>query len=394
MKKLYLLIICLFLSACGLGTDGQERRVGDLGEPTPIPTSVTAARPTYKVERGTVVFAIDFPGRVVPVVEQNLTFSRNGAVGEVFVKVGDEVEAGQPIATLDTSNLEGELALAQSALSVAEGQLAASQAVIEEERQTAEIERDLAQLDLDYATQQAGDNPTADQQYQIERLTLLLSLAQLKVDSLDTAFDPELQANVDAATQRVAELESLIAGAVLEAPFDGVIASLTVSTGRAITVDDVIGVIADPAEIEVSSNLQDSQMEQLAEGMTAEIVPAGGPGDSLSGTIRHLPFPYGSSGGGILEGQDRSTRVQFDDMVDGFGSYETGNRVRVNVVVTEKDDVLWLPPAAVRDFNGRKFVVVQTDGVEQRVDVELGIEGDGRVEILSGLEEGQTVVGQ
>jgi multidrug efflux pump subunit AcrA (membrane-fusion protein) len=128
--------------------------------------------------------------------------------------------------------------------------------------------------------------------------------------------------------------------------------------------------------------------------MTVELRPSGGPGEAMLGTIRHLPFPYGSSGGGILEGQDDSVRIQFDDMTAAFGRYETGDRVSLSIVVTERQDVLWLPPAAVRDFNGRKFVVVQTDGVEQRVDVTLGIQGNGRIEILTGLEAGQLVVGQ
>jgi multidrug efflux pump subunit AcrA (membrane-fusion protein) len=81
-------------------------------------------------------------------------------------------------------------------------------------------------------------------------------------------------------------------------------------------------------------------------------------------------------------------------MMAAFGRYETGDRVSLSIVVTERQDVLWLPPAAVRDFNGRKFVVVQTDRVEQRVDVTLGIQGNGRIEILTGLEAGQLVVGQ
>jgi multidrug efflux pump subunit AcrA (membrane-fusion protein) len=393
LKKLILLFICILLTACSLAESG-DRRGGNLEEPTPIPTSVTAARPTYTVEQGTVTFTLDFSGRVVPVVEQNLSFTRNGVVGEVFVDTGDEVETGQPVAVLDTSELESELDLAQSALSVADGQLAASQAVIEQQRQTAELQRDLVQLDLDFAGDQAGENPTPEQQYQIDRLTIQLSLAQLAVDSLDATLDPQLQADVDAAAQRIAELESLIESAVIEAPFDGVISTLSMSSGRAILAGDTVGVISDPAKIEVSANLQDSQMEQLAEGMVVEIRPAGGPGEAILGTIRHLPFPFGSSGGGILDGQDNSTRIQFDDMAAGFGRYDIGDRVNLSIIVTERTDVLWLPPAAVRDFNGRKFVVVQSDGVEQRVDVELGIEGSGRVEILSGLEPGQTVVGQ
>ncbi|NJN55968.1 MAG: hypothetical protein HC804_15195 [Anaerolineae bacterium] len=68
--------------------------------------------------------------------------------------------------------------------------------------------------------------------------------------------------------------------------------------------------------------------------------------------------------------------------------------MKVVVVIEERPSVLWLPPAAVRDFNGRHFVVVQDDQGQSRVDVTLGIEGDGRVEIVEGLSEGQIIVGQ
>jgi multidrug efflux pump subunit AcrA (membrane-fusion protein) len=61
-------------------------------------------------------------------------------------------------------------------------------------------------------------------------------------------------------------------------------------------------------------------------------------------------------------------------------------------VLEQKEDVLWLPPQAIRTFEGRKFVVVQEDGFQQRVDVKVGIEGDDRTEIEEGVEEGQIVV--
>jgi len=78
-----------------------------------------------------------------------------------------------------------------------------------------------------------------------------------------------------------------------------------------------------------------------------------------------------------------------------FGAWavEPGDLVRVTVVLERKTGVLWLPPAAVRTFEGRKFVVVQEGAGQRSVDVTLGIESDDRVEIVDGLEEGDVVVG-
>ncbi len=68
-----------------------------------------------------------------------------------------------------------------------------------------------------------------------------------------------------------------------------------------------------------------------------------------------------------------------------------GDLVRVRVVIESKDNVLWLPPQAIRVFEGRQFVVVQDVQGLRRVDVTLGIQGSERVEIMSGLSEGQIV---
>ena len=56
--------------------------------------------------------------------------------------------------------------------------------------------------------------------------------------------------------------------------------------------------------------------------------------------------------------------------------------------------LLWLPPEAVRAFEGRRFVVVRTGDRERRVTLKTGIETDEKIEILEGVKEGDVVVGQ
>ena len=94
-----------------------------------------------------------------------------------------------------------------------------------------------------------------------------------------------------------------------------------------------------------------------------------------------------------LEQAGRHTvRIAFDDPTEAL-AFQVGDRVRVHVVIERRDDVLWLPPAAVREFGGRNFVIVEDARGQSRMDVALGLEGDGRVEIQEGLVEGQTVIG-
>jgi multidrug efflux pump subunit AcrA (membrane-fusion protein) len=154
-----------------------------------------------------------------------------------------------------------------------------------------------------------------------------------------------------------------------------------------VTAGDAIGLIADPNQLEVSATLTSARFQELVEGMAAAIVFPGPPEGLFPATIRQLPFT--GTGANPAEGE---VRVSFDNPEDAAG-FELGDRVTVRIVVDSHSNVLWLPPAAIRDFNGRKFVVVQDGDFQRRVDIALGLVGAERVEVTAGVVEGEIVVG-
>ena len=187
----------------------------------------------------------------------------------------------------------------------------------------------------------------------------------------------------------VTDLEQAIADATLVAPFDGKILAISFSEGRTIEAYKPLVVIADMSDLEISANLTSVDLEGVEEGMpvVAEFVSI--PGDPIAGVVRRLPYLAGGSAD--VEDNDQSTRITLDASLEELGA-EVGDLMRITIIIEQKDDVLWLPPQAIRTFEGRQFVVVQEEDYQQRMDVKLGIEGDDRVEILEGLEEGQIVV--
>lgn len=394
MKRLFLLITLLILLAACANTPTEPRRVDLAAEPTPIPTAVLPPKPTYTVERGQVVYQIDFAGRIGPALEQILAFPRDGVVAEVFVQRGDMVTAGDVLATLDTLALQEELLTAQAELDIAQNRVAALEKQQQAAQQRAALQRDLAQLELDFAIAQGGAAPSPSQQLEISRRTIALQLAQLTVDELEIGIDPLLLADIEEAKLRVEALNEALASNDLIAPFDGQITSFSVAPEQRVVAGNRVGLIADTTLVEVQATLIESQLLEMGENMAAIITAADRPGESFPAFVRRLPPPYGSPGSNqdVAE-DDLSTRIAFAN-ADDAAQFSAGDRVRVNIFLEERDDALWLPPAALREFNGRQFVVIQQDGGERRVDVVLGIEGDGRVEIVSGVDEGDVIVGQ
>jgi multidrug efflux pump subunit AcrA (membrane-fusion protein) len=176
------------------------------------------------------------------------------------------------------------------------------------------------------------------------------------------------------------------------APFNGVILSSSIIDGSQVQGYKAVLSIADPSELEITADLQDTELSELTEGITLTAEVVNRPGQEINGFIRRLPYPYGS--GGKIEGvqdEDTSTRITLEKNVQELGM-ALGDRVRITVELERSEDTLWLPPQAVRTFEGRTFVVIQEGGGQRRMDVTVGIRSDERYEILSGLSEGQVVV--
>jgi multidrug efflux pump subunit AcrA (membrane-fusion protein) len=138
--------------------------------------------------------------------------------------------------------------------------------------------------------------------------------------------------------------------------------------------------------------LSESLLEELVEGQKATVSISAFPDQTWTGVVRRLPYPYGAGGGtqGLAD-EDKSARIS---MQGDLSSLERGDLAHVVIVLEEKEGVLWLPPEAIRTFQGRTFVIVQEETRQRRVDVKIGIESRDRVEILEGLKEDQIVVGQ
>jgi len=329
------LVICLgFLTACSGQTTQEEPT------PTPIPTPVIPTKPTYKVVRGDVEQFLKFTGRIVPEDEQELFFGVGGRVDEILVQQGDEVKAGQLLAVLESGNREFDLKRSQIFL-------------------------EMAQLSLQSTLLQLPKNTKA--------YTETIALKEKEVELA--------QLNLD-------ELNKAVADSRIVSPIDGVIRSLTLRDGAVAEPFEPVIVVADLSNLEVSGDVGGDSMTQLAEGMEVAITPVVLEGDSLTGKIYSLPYPYGS---GSKDALDQSLRIKVDKDLVAEG-YEVGDLVEVVVMLEMSDDVLWLPPQAIRTFEGRKFVVVKDGDGQRRVDVRTGLQSDDRVEIVEGVEEGQVIL--
>jgi RND family efflux transporter MFP subunit len=349
-----ILVMLILLTGCSSNTKSQQNQA----TPTPIPTSIVPLKPTYTVTNGEIVDQLQFSGRVTPIEEHPLYFQTSGRVRNVYFKDGDTVKVGDIIA-----DLEG--------IDDLQRQLEANQLNM----RRAELQYDMAEKN--YAIFLA----TTPKWTEAYTATLAIQQDQLELAKISLR---ETQLNT-------LNLEDVVATSQLVSPIDGVLLSLTATEGRGVEAYKDVAVVSDVSNLEVSAELSSTDMSRLEEGMDVSGELFGTPGESSTGFIRRLPYPYGGGGNTEVEDQDPSVRITMDRPISELG-WDLGDMIKVTVVLQEKDGILWLPPQAIRSFEGRKFVVVQDGALQQRVDVKTGIISSDRVEITEGLDEGQIVV--
>lgn len=437
----------LFLAACSATGSGSS--LDNVPTPTPLPTPIVPEKPQYTVEQGTVVNALTFNGRISPVNEAQLAFEASGSVRVVNVSEGDDVEAGTILAELNVKEQEKAIREAEQALLEAQRNLEKAEAEHAEKILQAEISlqksmlarsqsgnnngQNLLNLQKAVADAQAGVDGAA-QQYQVAvadtnsdqavvdalaqqlqhaEQALLVAQDNLKngqrgagesgkaseeLDRIQAERDylkllqgvgPELQWAVEKAEDALAEAQGNLQNAQLIAPFNGRILSVSIRRGATAEPFKTVIVMAQLEELEITANLNATQLEKLSTGQTAQISLLNRPEAALSGTVRTLPYPYG---GGSGDGSDQEKVVRIS--IDSENELSLGELAEITITLQEKENVLWLPPAAIRKFQGRNFVVVQHADGQQRVDVRIGIESEDRVEILEGVEAGQIILGE
>jgi RND family efflux transporter MFP subunit len=324
---------------------------------TPIPTPVVPTKPTYTVQRGDIVSSVLLSGRIASVTQEGLFFRVDGRIRNIYAKAGDMVKKGQILADLELlNNLERQRALSELAV------------------RRAEIRLEMAKLQL---TQLTKSPLTFIQK------TYDAPLKQFEVDLAQIALDEVKLSNEGLATN--------VSDAQVISPIDGQLLTSAISAGDVVTGYKPLMVVVDSSKLEISADVESTLLSKLSTNLTATITAFNNPEIKTTGVVRRLPYFIETAPGTQVGDQDSTTRISMDTLPGDLG-LAMGDRVNATVLLQSKQAVLWLPPQAIRSFEGRKFVIVQEGQSQRRLDIKTGIESDDRVEVLEGLDEGQVIV--
>ncbi len=427
--------LAALLSACGSPQVSPT--------PTPVSRAPTPIPATFRVEMGPVEKTIQFSARVQPRNSAALYFENDGRVLNVAFKEGDTVKAGDVLAELDVTDLRNEVEQRLVELRTAESVLSNTVQGFTRTLTLAKIDVEQAQLRVQVAQQQADgtairlaqndldrnarriaditasikkardefnqagadnaareledaqiererlqavyDRAVSDQkvrQLEVQMLQKDLQRAQLNLQNVQGNMDPSLLSNVERARIAYEGAVKKLSRGELVSPIDGIIAQQSVRAGSTVRALDPVITVAKPGELHLVGTLTPSQMASVDIAQKVTCYFDNDPNAAHTGFVREFPKPLPGA-------TSEQAYIQLDEKIE----LEVSRLARCFTTLGKRDNVMWLPPAAVRNFQGRRFVVLQgADGKQQRMDVEVGLESDSRVEIKGGVNVGDVVV--
>jgi RND family efflux transporter MFP subunit len=187
----------------------------------------------------------------------------------------------------------------------------------------------------------------------------------------------------EVAQQEVAEAEWRLAKTVIRAPFDSRVTERFITLGQHLRPGDELFTVADYDPLIARIYLPESDVVELEEGREVRIASAANPDLAFTGRIRQLAP--------VVDTATGTVKVTVE-AVDPPPSVRPGAFVSIGIVRERHDAALLVPRESVIRELREAHVFVASDGAAVKRAVTLGIEEEDRIEVLSGVEPGETVV--
>ena len=371
----------------GSATDGEtEARA---------PVDVGAAT----VESITLRPSLDLVGTLMAAPERTVELSPqvSGFVSRVCVEEGATVHAGDPIVQLDSRLIEADVNKAAAAVDDAKanvamlqkGPLRAEVEAVRQDARNAAATADARRAKLKALAPMHERGEIADVQLEmaksaVEEAEATSQAAAQRLRVSESGTRPELleqaRAQLKSAESDLALQKLNLDLCTITSPIDGVVTQLLVRQGMSLEKLTKLATVLDLSFVYARVRLPAAYLAQVGEGAAAT-VSLDGAGER-SGTVARVGKVADESTGDV----ETLVRVENPD-----GALRPGLACRVSLTLPELPDALVVPTAAVADHNGEAVVTVIRENKAYQAVVKTGVRTRDHVQILEGLNAGETV---
>jgi RND family efflux transporter MFP subunit len=341
------------------------------GEALPRVEVIEVGRSSRKSE-------LEMPGNIQAITEAPILARANGYIKRRMVDIGDRVQAGQPLAEIEAPELDQQVSQAKANLEQARAALDQSLANYEQGKSNLELARVTAQRWTALAAQGIVPRQENDQyqaQYQAQTAG---------VQALEKAVAAQ-RSNVVAAQANVAGLDEVQSYRVVKAPFDGVVTLRNVDVGALVNAGNTLLFrVAQTGTLRTYVNVPQTNASSIRVGQPALLSVSSLPGRHFPGTVARTA--------NSLDPATRTMLVEIQ-VPNPNGALLPGMYAQVDLSSSRTNPPLLVPgDALVIRSDGTQVAVVRPDRTVHFQKIEVGRDYGDRLEVINGLEEGDTII--
>jgi multidrug efflux pump subunit AcrA (membrane-fusion protein) len=357
-----------------------------------------------KVERQTITAEATALGTIFPREQATVSAKISSQIKTMPLLKNRAVRAGEVIATLESRDLQAQRAEAEKALEEARlnaralstGTIPQARAqdekALQDARANVAAARALYQRRVDLRARGGiAEKDVEDARRALtlaeDELRLAESNANLRSSTINRNDLALAQSRVEQAQQRLATLDAQLSYAVIRAPFSGVITDQFAYQGEFATPGGKLVNIADISQVIVKAPFADTVAAQLRAGDNAKVLPTDLPGEEITGKVSL-----------VSRSSDPANRTVeiWINLPNRDGRLRAGSAAQVIVATRSAKDALIVPTPAVTleasNADEGTVMVVDAKSVAHERKVTIGIRTPDKTEIVSGLNEGDTIV--
>lgn len=361
---------------------------------------------------------ISLKGTIAGDSKTNIVSKATTEVTSMNVQVGDIVQEGDVLCTLDSTAIEEKIAELEQSISNANAvesinnQQAAD--AVEEARQDQVIKLEEAQIAIDraeaavggillqqqngevvdFATAQAAQQALDDANRQYAQI---LESTNEAIEDAQTQMELNQYKDSDSTTQdTLDDLREQLNDCEVIAPCGGVVTAVNVSVGDINTAKSTMITIEDTSALKLVATVDEADILKLEEGMNALVTADATGEEEITGTVTRVvrvkSQSTGADAAATAGGYSVEISIDNKDLLIGMSA-------KAKVMIKEKGQVLAVPYDLIQyDEDGTAYVLVaeaNEDGsaIAVRKNIEVGEEVDYYTEITGGeLKEGDMLI--
>jgi RND family efflux transporter MFP subunit len=346
IKKSMILIVLaipMLLTGC-LQTEANVKEV----ESSSVPVEI------MKVDPSTIAKEYYTVGKLFASEEVNVASKVNGKVNRVYYQVGDYVEQGATLYTLDNSGLVNEADLTKSKL---------NKSLVDAKMKYEDAFKNYTNINELY---QAG----AVAKNEMDNATLVYNQAQLDYE--------QAQKDLSSNTK---SLDDSISDTIIKSPIAGVVAQRNIEEGE--MTENIDFVIVNTNPMVVNANVSEDVINTIRIGDEVKVKVQSGTEEEYTGRVKTIS-PVGSNNSNIYPVE---IEIANDDQ-----RLKPGMFAEVFFQMEKLEGQIQIPKKSILNKGKESYVYIVKDNVPTKTLIEQGSVVDGLVQIQRGLTAGDLLV--